>query len=80
MCCTGFVQFIESISVAEVLATDGSLIAYFRKVAPSETGPYGIVPEVIDNYVKSCGKMILLLQLKITIELDERKTCYLNLN
>lgn len=51
----GFVQFIESISVAEVLANEGSILTYFRKLAPSENTPHGILPEVMDNYIKSCG-------------------------
>ncbi|KAK2177654.1 hypothetical protein NP493_587g04000 [Ridgeia piscesae] len=51
----GFLQFIESTAVAEVLATDGAILNFFRKHAPSETGPYGVQPEVIDTYVKSCA-------------------------
>ena len=53
---SGFVQFIESTAVAEVLAVDGSILNYFRKHAPSEHSPYGVAPEVIDNYIKSCGE------------------------
>jgi len=30
--------------------------SFFRKHAPSEKGPYGISPEVMDTYVKSCGE------------------------
>lgn len=51
----GFVQCIESIAVAEVLATEGSIQNFFRKHSPSETGPYGIAVDVIDAYVKSCA-------------------------
>ncbi|XP_066993314.2 phosphatidylinositol 3-kinase catalytic subunit type 3 isoform X2 [Anabrus simplex] len=51
----GFVQFIESTPVAEVLATEGSIQNFFRKHHPSETGPYGIASEVMDTYVKSCA-------------------------
>ena len=29
---------------------------FFRKYAPSDNGPYGISAEVMDTYVKSCGK------------------------
>lgn len=53
---SGFVQFIESVSVAEALASEGSIQNYFRKQAPAEGVPYGISQEVMDNYVKSCGK------------------------
>ncbi len=52
----GFVQFVESATVAEVLVNDGSLINYFRKVAPAENASNGVSPEIMDNYVKSCGE------------------------
>ncbi|XP_076053263.1 phosphatidylinositol 3-kinase 59F isoform X2 [Oratosquilla oratoria] len=51
----GFVQFVESSAVAEVLRTDGTIQNFFRQHAPSETGPYGISSEVMDNYIKSCA-------------------------
>lgn len=51
----GFLQFIDSITVAEVLATEGSILNFFRKHHPSETGPYGIVAEIMDTYVRSCA-------------------------
>lgn len=52
----GFVQFIESTTVAEVLANEGSILNFFRKHQPSETGPFGVVPEVMDTYIRSCGE------------------------
>ncbi|XP_060685733.1 phosphatidylinositol 3-kinase catalytic subunit type 3 [Hemiscyllium ocellatum] len=51
----GFMQFIQSVPVAEVLATEGSIQNFFRKHAPSEKGPSGISAEVMDTYVKSCA-------------------------
>uniref|UniRef100_A0ABM5FUK4 Phosphatidylinositol 3-kinase catalytic subunit type 3 n=1 Tax=Pogona vitticeps TaxID=103695 RepID=A0ABM5FUK4_9SAUR len=51
----GFMQFIQSVPVAEVLATEESIQNFFRKHAPSETGPHGISAEVMDTYVKSCA-------------------------
>ncbi|KAJ7385245.1 Phosphatidylinositol 3-kinase catalytic subunit type 3 [Desmophyllum pertusum] len=53
----GFVQFIESTPVAEVLDKDEdrSIQNYFRRHAPCESAPYGISPEVMDTYVKSCA-------------------------
>lgn len=51
----GFLQYIESTPVAEVLATEGSIQNFFRKHHPSETGPFGIAPEVMDTYVSSCA-------------------------
>lgn len=51
----GFMQFVESVAVAEVLASEGCIQNFFRKHAPSEKGPYGISAEVMDTYVKSCA-------------------------
>lgn len=55
MHCLGFVQFIPSTTVAEVLATEGTIQNYFRKQHPSEKDLYGVSPSVMDTYVKSCG-------------------------
>lgn len=51
----GFVQFIESQAVADVLRTEGGIQNFFRRHAPSETGPYGISPDVMDTYIRSCA-------------------------
>ncbi|XP_074649742.1 phosphatidylinositol 3-kinase catalytic subunit type 3-like isoform X2 [Tubulanus polymorphus] len=51
----GFVQYVDALAIAEILRTDTSIQNYFRKHSPSENGPYGIAPEVMDNYVKSCA-------------------------
>ncbi|XP_071952733.1 phosphatidylinositol 3-kinase catalytic subunit type 3-like [Antedon mediterranea] len=53
----GLVQFVpNSTAVAEVLAKyDGNIQNFFRKCAPNEMGPYGIHPDVMDTYVKSCA-------------------------
>ncbi|CAB3384337.1 Hypothetical predicted protein [Cloeon dipterum] len=51
----GLVQFVESMPVAEVLATEGTIQNFFRKHNPSENGPYGIAAEVMDTYVRSCA-------------------------
>ncbi|XP_055343208.1 phosphatidylinositol 3-kinase catalytic subunit type 3-like [Paramacrobiotus metropolitanus] len=51
----GFVQFIDSTPLAEILATEGTIQNFFRKVAPSKTGANGIAGEVMENYVKSCA-------------------------
>lgn len=52
----GFLQFIESTTVAEVLETEGSILNHLRKHNPSETGPYGVSSHVIDSYIRSVGK------------------------
>ncbi|XP_050293503.1 phosphatidylinositol 3-kinase catalytic subunit type 3 isoform X2 [Anthonomus grandis grandis] len=51
----GFVQFIESTTIAEVLALEGSIQNYFKKHHPQENAPYGIQPDIMDAYVRSCA-------------------------
>ncbi|KAK7481316.1 hypothetical protein BaRGS_00027396 [Batillaria attramentaria] len=51
----GFVQFIDSVAIADVLQKDGSILNFFKKHAPCESEPLGVYPEIIDNYVKSCA-------------------------
>lgn len=51
----GFMQYIDSITVAEVLTTEGSIHNFFRKHHPCETGPYGIAPDIMDTYIRSCA-------------------------
>ncbi|CAD7093767.1 unnamed protein product [Hermetia illucens] len=51
----GFLQYIDSYTVADVLTREGSILNFFRKYNPSETGPYGILPEIMDTYIKSCA-------------------------
>lgn len=53
---SGFLQFIESTTVAEVLESEGSILNYLRKHNPSESGPYGVSSHVIDSYVRSVGE------------------------
>uniref|UniRef100_A0A1B0AAP7 Phosphatidylinositol 3-kinase catalytic subunit type 3 n=1 Tax=Glossina pallidipes TaxID=7398 RepID=A0A1B0AAP7_GLOPL len=51
----GFLQYIDSCTVADVLAREGSIHNFFRKYNPCDNGPYGISPEVMDTYIKSCA-------------------------
>ena len=51
----GFVQYVDSMSLAEVRANEGSIQNFFRRVAPSPDSPFGIQPEVMDTYVRSCA-------------------------
>jgi hypothetical protein len=67
--CLGFLQYIESTPVAEVLATEGSIQNFFRKHHPSETGPFGIAPDVMETYTSSCGRLLQLL-------LEREFTCF----
>ncbi|KAJ6634675.1 Phosphatidylinositol 3-kinase catalytic subunit type 3 [Pseudolycoriella hygida] len=49
----GFLQYVDSITVAEVLAVDGSIQNFFRKHHPCKNGPYGISAEIMDTYIRS---------------------------
>ncbi|RWS16309.1 phosphatidylinositol 3-kinase catalytic subunit type 3-like protein [Dinothrombium tinctorium] len=60
----GLVQNIDSIPVAEVLKNyDGSIQKYFRLHNPMESSPYGISPDVMDTYVKSCAGYCIITYL-----------------
>ena len=57
----GFAQFIPSITVGAALREHGnSILNYFRLHAPEPGAPFGIQPEVMDNYVKSCAGYMLV--------------------
>jgi phosphatidylinositol 3-kinase len=49
----GFMQYIDSITVREVLESEGSILNFFKKHNPCETSSNGIQPEVVDTYIKS---------------------------
>ena len=53
----GFVQFVDAIGIADILKNRnyGSILNFFRKHNPCETGPYGVTADCMDNYVKSCA-------------------------
>jgi len=51
----GFVQFVDSTPIADIMAADGSILNYFRKHNPADNAPFGIKEEVMDTYVKSCA-------------------------
>ena len=48
-------QFINGTNVAQILREDKSIQNFFVKHNPCENGPYGISPDVMSNYVKSCA-------------------------
>ncbi|XP_047532348.1 phosphatidylinositol 3-kinase catalytic subunit type 3 [Vanessa atalanta] len=51
----GFLQFVESVTVAEALAAEGSIQNFLRKHAGCPSAPYGIKPETMDTYIRSCA-------------------------
>uniref|UniRef100_T1KKC8 Phosphatidylinositol 3-kinase catalytic subunit type 3 n=1 Tax=Tetranychus urticae TaxID=32264 RepID=T1KKC8_TETUR len=61
-CKHGFVQYIESFPVAEVIK-NADIQKFFREAAPCENAPYGIQPDVMDTYVKSCAGYCIITYL-----------------
>jgi phosphatidylinositol 3-kinase len=56
----GFLQFVDAVPLTQILndSKNGkSIQGYLRTHNPSETDKYGVRSEVMDNYVRSCGKM-----------------------
>ncbi|KAG8268101.1 Phosphatidylinositol 3-kinase catalytic subunit type 3 [Homalodisca vitripennis] len=51
----GFVQYIDSLTVADVLKSEGTIQNFLRKRHPSESSSYGIAPDVMDTYIRSCA-------------------------
>ncbi|KAG9068660.1 Phosphatidylinositol (PI) 3-kinase [Linnemannia hyalina] len=62
----GMVQFVQSMSLANVLnENNGSLLGYWRKNHLDEQSAetFGVRPEVMDNYVKSCAGYSVIMYL-----------------
>jgi phosphatidylinositol 3-kinase len=51
----GFLQYIESITVAEAIASEGSILNFFKKFNACDNSPLGIQSDVMDTYIKSCA-------------------------
>lgn len=58
----GFLQFIESVTVAEALATEGTIQNFLRKYNPGD-GPFGIKQETMDTYIRSCAGYCIITYL-----------------
>lgn len=54
----GMLQFVEGRTVAEISGVYGGLANYLRQgnPDPGSVGTFGIVPRVLDTFVRSCGK------------------------
>lgn len=55
----GMVQFVPSSTIGAIVNEyGGSLLAYLRQHHPDEgsVGTYGVSPDVLDTYIRSCGK------------------------
>ncbi len=58
----GFLQFVDAVPLTHILRKEKSSIqGYLRQHNFSETDKYNIKSEVMDNYVRSCGKLFYLL-------------------
>nr|QIA61945.1 phosphatidylinositol-4,5-bisphosphate 3-kinase tpye 3 [Dugesia japonica] len=50
---SGFIEFVKSKSISEILNDNTTILNYFRKVAFSEKDPQQVDPIVMDNYIRS---------------------------
>jgi phosphatidylinositol 3-kinase len=59
----GMVQFIPSKTIAAIVSENGTLLNYLRANNPDEgsVGTYGVEPNVIDTFVRSCGVLLVSL-------------------
>ena len=57
--CTCMYGYVYNIHVDNIQCTCVCVNAqnFFRHFGPMENAPYGIHPDVMDTYVKSCGKL-----------------------
>lgn len=61
----GMVQFVESKTLQDIsndYAGNGGLLGYLKEgnEDPGSVGTYGIKPEVLDTYIRSCGEFVPL--------------------
>ncbi|KAL7504035.1 hypothetical protein ACHAXN_001754 [Cyclotella atomus] len=58
----GLVEFVSpSVPVSQILSSNNnSILAFFQKVAPQEEARYGIKPEVLQTYIRSCAGYCVL--------------------
>lgn len=70
----GMLQFIPSKTIAAINSEYGAILSYLRTHCPDEgsIGTYGVLPGVIDTFVRSCGMFRLnkALQCLIVPQLD----------
>ncbi|GMG55938.1 unnamed protein product [Ambrosiozyma monospora] len=52
----GFIEFVPNSSLSSILANyNNSILAYLQHFNPDPTAPHGVLPEAMDNYVRSCA-------------------------
>ena len=54
---SGLVEFVQnSAPISHILTTNNnSILNYFKKNAPCEGAPYGVNPDVMQTYIRSCA-------------------------
>jgi len=58
----GLVEFVDpSIPVSQILSNNNnSILTFFKKVAPQKGSKYGVKPEVLQTYIRSCAGYCVL--------------------
>lgn len=51
----GFMQYIDSVTVADAIKHKGSIINFFKEYHACESSALGIHSDVMDTYIKSCA-------------------------
>ncbi|KAH9554610.1 hypothetical protein CY35_08G072300 [Sphagnum magellanicum] len=57
----GMVEFVPSISLAQVLADHKTIVSYFHQFHPDEEGPFGITAACLETFVKSCAGYCVIM-------------------
>ena len=65
----GMAQFVPSKTIAAIVSEHGSLLNYLRVHFPDEgsVGTYGVMPSVIDTFVRSCGVYSHIRKLQVVV-------------
>lgn len=59
----GLVEFIPSTALAQVLAENRTIVKYLRQFQPDDSGPFGLAPECLETFVKSCAGYCVIMYL-----------------
>ncbi|CAI5965258.1 unnamed protein product [Closterium sp. NIES-65] len=65
----GFVEFVPSMPLAQVLAEYRSIERYLHQFHPDAESPYGITPTCLDTFIRSCAGYC------VTMHLDNLLLC-----
>eukprot|EP00897_Mesotaenium_endlicherianum_P004521 jgi/Mesen1/4097/ME000215S03375 len=59
----GMVEFVPSMSLAQVLTEYRTIVKYLQHLHPDERGPFGVSSECLDTFVKSCAGYCVIMHI-----------------